>query len=200
MRHVVLDNLFPVADLAAALASWPAPTWPGWVRYHGARGEKRASDLAEPIPPACGLLLCRLATMDLPALLGITGSTPDLSLWGAGLHELPPGGSLPRHRDAEQQPRLGCERVVSAVLFLQDWAFEWGGRLMMDGDEFGQCSAGWSRGQAITPAAGRVVVMDCRGEDSWHSVEPVTGPEPRRTLALFWYLATPGGERKQAEF
>lgn len=191
MNAIVHDNLFPSGLVRAANLTWPAADWKGWVRYDPSYECKRASDLMAPLPSPAGLLLARMAAVPVaewfpswPALV------PDLSLWGAGLHEMPTGPGLARHLDADTHARLGLRRVLTAVLWVHDeWLPEWGGELQL------------GAGLAIVPAPGRLAVFAC-GEE-WHEVRPVCCPPgaSRRSLALFWYAASPGfGGRPRALF
>jgi hypothetical protein len=193
--HLALDGLFPPSLLRQAHASWPAADWPGWLppdpRFRGRRQDPRA-----PLPPPCGELLGLVAALPVAALLGLPAAVPDLGLWGGGLHESGPGDSLPRHLDADRHPVLGLARVASAALYVHpEWQEGWGGDLLL-GD--GAQSA--RPGARIAPLPGRLVAFAC-ADDAWHAVAPVTGPAPRRSLALFWYAPTSGpGRRPRAYF
>ena len=196
--HLVLDGFFPGDILAAANDAWPDDTWPGWVQYSGERGQKRASDLLTPLPAACGELLRRMTLMGVADVLDHAQAIPDLSLWGAGLHEMGPGGSLPLHLDADRHARLGLERVLSTTLYVHPrWDEGWGGEFELYASRDGYVQ------QAIQPAPGRFVAFDARG-DHYHAVAPVACPtgHARRSLALFWYGPAPRtpGVRPRAEF
>jgi hypothetical protein len=189
MRMVVLDDLFPNQLVDEANRQWPADDWPGWVNYGEPNHRKRASDLREPLPVACSVLLARIAALpvsqwfpDLPAQL-----LPDLSLHGAGLHELRQGGVVGDHLDADSHGRLGLQRVLSAALYLnwQRGGGDVGGELRGDG-------------VVVEPRMGRLVVFDCRR--LVHSVAEWRQPWPRRSLAVFWYTVEPGGGQRRAQF
>jgi hypothetical protein len=184
MNLVVHDNLFSPELVRAAREQWPAASWKGWVAYDPQTQCKRASDLQTPIPPACGVLLAALASLQVAQWFG-GDLIPDLSLHGAGLHEMPTGPGLRLHLDSDTHARLGVERVLSAVLWIHDeWRAAWGGELVLDG------------GATIRPTPGRVVVFDCRNE--LHHVEPVTCPADvsRRSLAMFFYSPQVGNNQR----
>lgn len=185
MSVIVLD------DFLVAPCTWPAADWPGWIQYVGADHFKRASDLATPLPTECSILLARMASLPVRNWFPDAGPLlPDLSLHGAGLHEVGPGPAVGRHLDADTHARLGLRRVLSGALYVHEcWEDLWGGRLVLES------------GVIVSPRPGRLLIFDAREE--WHRVEPVTCPAgvARRSLAMFWYAAEKGeGKRMRAGF
>jgi hypothetical protein len=186
----VLDNPFNPSEVAAADIAWPDAEWPGWVLYNPRYESKRASDVTSKLPPACGLLLGRMAAMKLPEGF-LTGLVPDLGCWGAGLNEmLPEGSGLGTHLDADTHGRLHLARVLSAVLYVHyQWDVSWGGELVL------------AEHQPVACLPGRLVIFDCR--ETLHRVEPVTCPKgrSRRSLSMFWYAPALGAcKRVRAKF
>ena len=181
--HVVLDDAIPDDLLKRVRASWPATDWPGWVSYGHTAHRKRASDATSALPPACGEALAWLAALPVPAWLGLPADTvPDLSLWGAGLHELGCGAVVGRHLDADVQPRLGLERRASVLLYVHErWEDDWGGDLRLLWPDR-------SRVAPLAPGPGRLVAF-ATTDDSYHEVAPVLCPDrlSRQALAMFWY-------------
>lgn len=162
---IVRDGFASAETIAAALAEWPTD---GWHEYGP---HKRATVPGVGLPPPIASLLYRLARLPLPY-------TPDLGLWGAGLHEMPPGPGLGWHTDADRHAVLGLKRSRSSVLYLCG-----------DGDiEF-------RSGAIVRPAPGRLVVFD--GSEP-HRVLPVT--KLRRSVSLFWYSAPAFAGSTRAEF
>lgn len=190
-RAIILDKWFAPEALMVAAVAWPAPDWPGWHDYAREGHAKRAADAQAPLPPALAAVLARMAAIPIGALLGMPESVPDLSLWGGGPHEMPPGAGLGRHLDADGHPRLGLMRAWSAVLYVHPaWQDSWGGELVLEAPH-----------EEIMPRPGRLVAFDCR--DRAHHVRPVRCPEgeSRRSLALFGYLPRRAeGLRPRAEF
>lgn len=186
--HAILDGVASRDLLRGLSEHWPDPEWPGWVNYDPLIERKRASDLATPLPPSAGSLLALLASMDLGQLVLKLNTVADLSLWGGGLHEIPPGGHLGCHLDASHHPRLGLARAWSAVLWVHTrWESEWGGQLILH-------DSGRRPAIQIDPLPGRLAVFATSGP-AWHSVAPVKGPRPRRSLAIFGYRDTPGSAK-----
>jgi hypothetical protein len=186
-RCVVIDGLLTAAELRAAIAAWPAADWPGWVAYPGG---KRAADAASALPAALAALLARLAGLSLGALVGMPDAPADLSLYGGGCHELPPGAGLGEHRDADTHARLGLRRAWSAALYVHPaWEAGWGGELVLCGRP----------NRTVAPLPGRLAVFDAR--NCRHRVDAVAGPVPRRSLAVFGYQPAAGRRRRpRAEF
>lgn len=162
---VVRDGFASKAEVAAALEVWPAD---GWHEY-GAH--KRVTTPGTMLPEPIAQLLYRMA-----ALPG--EQIPDLGLWGAGLHEMPPGPGLGWHTDAERHPHLGLGRARSGVLYLCG-----------DGDlEFRD-------GAVVRPAPGRLVTFDGAAT---HRVGAVS--QLRRSVSLFWYDRPARQGRTRADF
>lgn len=195
---LAVDGLFPTGLLREAHDAWPAADWPGWVGYEPPRGHKRASDLTTPLPLACGELLHRMAQLEdrLRYWFSVADIVADLGLWGAGLHEMGPGGDLPLHLDADRHARLSLARVLSVVLYVHStWHPGWGGALELSR------GSGRARAAIIEPLPGRLVAFKAR--DAWHAVTPVTCPAGcrRLSLALFFYgPPMTGGGRPRAHF
>jgi Rps23 Pro-64 3,4-dihydroxylase Tpa1-like proline 4-hydroxylase len=175
---------------------WPDERWPHWHRYEGKEGRKYASKDASRLPPACSEIVRHMLNVSVEKHLGIAGTFPDVTLHGAGMHMIPPGGSLPLHLDGDHHPVTGWGRAVSLVLWLDDWPSENGGQLRL-----------WDENKtapivSVTPQPGRLAMFEC-GPKSWHDVSTVSeaSPMPRRSLAVFfWTPTTAHHERSRAEF
>jgi hypothetical protein len=190
--HLVLDNWIGPAELAAINASWPGDIWSGWHKYKAPWHWKRASDLTTPLPGPAAAVLTHLADVDVRAF-GMHDLVADLGLYGAGLHEIGPGGRVGLHLDAEEHPRLHLRRSLSGLIYVhQRWEPEWGGALLL----------GQDAQVRIEPVPGRLVLFDCR-QEAWHAVEKVLCPagRSRRALAMFWYApASDSPRRTRAHF
>ena len=167
----VIENALPQAILNAARAAWPEPTWSGWHRYKGTTADKYGTLHYSLIPPACGEALRQLASV-VGAMLP-NDCFIDYEYHAAGLHQIPPGGFLGRHLDAEQHPMRQWERTHSAVLFLDTIPASKGGELYVENPY-----------TLIQPKANRCAVFSTAG--AWHGVHKTDSSAPvRRTLALF---------------
>lgn len=150
----IRDRFASPREVAAALDAWPADGW------HAYATGKRVTVPGATLPLPLATLVYRMAGLKFGNHV-----VPDLGLWGAGLHEMPPGEGLGWHTDAERHPVLSLARTRSGVLYLCG-----------DGDLF------FDDGASVSPAPGRLVVFDGAAP---HCVGTVT--ETRRAICLFWY-------------
>jgi len=189
-KHIVCDDALHPAIVRAACAAWPADTDPIWFRY--ASGKYGSRD--RQVPAAAWQCVLDIARH--PAIQAEWPDVfPDLSLHAAGLHMSPRGTTLGLHRDADHHNVTGWQRRLSAVLFLNtEWSANAGGVLQLHTDQDATNTV------AIQPQFNRLAVFECT-DTSWHSVSEVTHDEPRKTISLFFYDATPAPRtRPQAEF
>ena len=171
IEHLVIDNFAPLSVIRAAAKTWPDETWSWWHKYADETSVKFATMGRAPFPPACQLLLDRMATLDVSHLQN--DAFPDLSFHGGGMHTLPPGGFLGLHKDAEVHPLTGWTRVLNAILFIEG-----------DGDLY----LGQDGRHKIRPAPGRLVIFSTR--QAWHGVSEAMAT--RKSLAVYWWA-----DRKQ---
>jgi hypothetical protein len=188
----VRDNFFPRELVRAAEAEWPDKRWPWWHVYGDSNARKLASKDPLRLPPACQLLIHSLAALPVGEWFQDDRVFPDLTLHGAGLHDMGPNGHLERHLDSDHHPTLGWKREISGVLFLNSrWDDDWGGALqLLDAD-------GQTVIQEFVPRANRLVLFRCH-EQAWHRVQPVscTPDESRKTLAMFWWSTRPSAQAR----
>lgn len=188
-RHLVIDN-FGHTD------AWPERS-DCWVSYRSELECKWALNDWSVMPDEVRRLLASLLLLPASNFLGLGEQLiPDLGLWGAGLHEMGPGGFLSLHLDSDIHRWTGLERRVNAVLFLSEWAPDWGGEL-----EF-WCEEKRTPAVSILPAKGRLVLFEV-SDRSYHRVNTVCCPinHTRRSLAAFWYgKPLPDTKRPRALF
>lgn len=173
MHLQLTTNAFPPELVAEAAAMWPHRAWPGWFWYNTPDQRKGACWKWEIFPEPCARLLAMMV-----AKCPAHGVTPDLSLYGGGLHLMLPGDYVRPHLDADAHKLIGLERRHSTMLYLSDCE---GGELKI-------------AGATIRPYPGLWLSFECT-DDAIHEVTEVTGGE-RKSLAMFWFggLAT---ERKR---
>jgi Rps23 Pro-64 3,4-dihydroxylase Tpa1-like proline 4-hydroxylase len=190
--HAIIENFCAPALLSAVAATWPRDDWPHWHRYDDKDAVKLGSKDAHRLPDAARLVLAEMARIRIPA--GLPEAFPDLDLHGAGLHAILPGGHLGLHLDGAVHPLTGWRRELNAVLFVDDWEPHWGGEL-----EFWQSQT--SGAATVIHPVRNSLVLFATGADAWHRVAQVTGPNPRRTLSMFWWSNLPTDcRRTRAEF
>jgi len=173
-----LYNVLPAAVLRSVSASWPSVDWNGWHRYKGFTADKYGLLHVSLLPEACreAIRLLAISVADM-----VEDSFIDYDLHAAGLHQIPPGGFLGRHQDAEKHPLRPWVRTHSIILFLDNFQKEDGGSLVLEPDIL------------ITPEANMAVVFQT--PNTWHYVQKTAETAPmRRTLALFAWTESCGFE------
>jgi hypothetical protein len=162
---IVRSGFIPAPVVRAALDSWPAGDWYEYGPH------KKASVPGTLLPEPIAKIIHALAVLPLSPLV------PDLGLWGAGLHQMPPGPGLRWHVDSRIHAALRLARRRTAVVYLCG-----------DGDlEF-------RSGVRVPPAPGRLVLFD--GSEP-HRVLPVT--TDRKSVTLFYY-GGPADGNPRADF
>lgn len=166
MTVTVIENFANPALVRALSATWLPPDSPWWLVYGNG---KRATKDPSRLPVAANLLLHKMATVAYD-----DGLFPDLEyLHGAGLHEIPAGGSLGLHLDSERHPVLPWRREASAVLYLDD----------CDGGELELCDETGHVTERIESRSNRLVLFATPGQ--WHRVAECRSR--RRSLCLFFW-------------
>jgi len=89
---------------------------------------------------------------------------------------------------------MNLERRLNVLIYLnKDWKEEWGGSFEIWDNEMKH------KVKSFVPLFNRMVCFST-GSDTWHgNPEPVNSPtgEPRMSIALYYYTATWGPQRKE---
>ena len=121
----------------------------------------------------------------LEKLTGIEGLVPDPYFSEGGFHRTAPGGRLGVHADFSHSDRLGLERRVNLIFYLNDnWHSSFGGALGFYDKKLKQI-------RSIEPLGNRAVIFTT-SEHSYHGhPEPLTCPKNRfrKSIALYYYTA-----------
>lgn len=193
MSVEIIKNAIPDSLRRAAEAAWPSPDWVHWHRYNGKTGNKYGSMDRDRLPPAC---LAALDALALAVVLYIGDSFIDYDLHAAGCHQMPPGGFLARHLDAECHPIRKWRRTHSIVMGVNSsWNPEHGGQLILESNLDSQPDT------IIFPEPGQAIIFETAGQ--WHEVKPVStdATQFRKTLALFaWDLHYDHAAKSHADF
>lgn len=191
-RHLVIDNWAEPELVRAAEVEWPELSWPFWHRYEC--GKLATKDPLR-FPPACAELIRRMLCLRVGELMGLDDTFADWNCHGAGLHTSPPGASLGVHLDSDHHPLTGWQRACNAILFVNTgWKSDWGGAFELWSADGRECL------KRIVPRFNRLVLFE-PSDISFHAVSRNTGPEPRKTLATFyWRKSMVSGQRSRAEF
>ena len=120
-------------------------------------------------------------------ITGIEGLIPDPYFAGGGFHEISSGGHLSMHADFNKHRKLGLERRVNVLIYLnRDWKDDYGGQLELWETDMS------ARVQSIVPLANRCVIFTTSSDSMHGNPNPVAHPDdtPRRSIALYYYTAT----------
>lgn len=206
-QHVVIDN-FLSAEVAGAVANeFPSFDGPVWNEYNNALEIKKACNHWDRFPQATYQLLRYLNSDEFVAEMSkLVGEQlyADPGLHGGGWHSHATGGKLNMHLDYSIHPKIGLERRLNLIIYLQpEWQLEWGGALgFWEHDE--TRNAPGELATQIPCIFNRAVIFDT-SQNSWHGLpNPVTCPpdKPRNSLAIY-YLCEPrqsAAERGRALF
>jgi Rps23 Pro-64 3,4-dihydroxylase Tpa1-like proline 4-hydroxylase len=175
---IIKENSISEHIAIAASVAIPKEDWQWWHRYVGKDSVKYGSVDHLRFPNACRIALEELARTFVPP----SGCFPDMDYHAGGMHMIPPEGWLSGHYDAEYHPLYNWQRVGSLVWFANEkWEDNWGGKLVIKGKE-------------ITPKFNTCVYFDTK--DCWHEVTRITGPEFRKTLAIFYWKVVDSVDKK----
>jgi Rps23 Pro-64 3,4-dihydroxylase Tpa1-like proline 4-hydroxylase len=115
----------------------------------------------------------------------------DDGLNAGGWHIHKSGGKLNTHLDYNIHPKLGLQRKLNIIIYLNsNWQDDWGGELGFWGNET-DAEPGELQ-KAISPKFNRAVLFDTT-QNSWHGLRgPVNSPDGqnRKSLAVY-YLCEP---------
>ncbi|WP_131784768.1 2OG-Fe(II) oxygenase [Protofrankia symbiont of Coriaria ruscifolia] len=190
-RHVVIDDFLPAEILHEVVNAFPKPGDADWQRFDASQEVKLALADEVLMPTPLRHVLQQFNSgpfLDfLEDLTGISGLLPDPHLVGGGLHQIVRGGFLKVHADFNRHRRLGVDRRLNILLYLnEDWDESWGGHLEL-----------WDRGMTravhrIAPLFNRFVVF-ATTDHSYHGhPDPLRSPEGVTRRSLAWYYYTNG--------
>ena len=197
--HVVMDRLFPDAELERILEVFPPPEDDSWQKFDSPR-EKKLGNLSR-LLNADEAIVSFLVAMNAPPMLtflenltGIDGLIPDPYFGGGGLHQIVRGGFLKVHADFNWHPKLKLDRRLNMLIYLnKEWKEEYGGRLeLWDRD--------LSAAKSILPVFNRTVVFSTT-DFSYHGhPKPLSCPESmtRKSVSLYYYSNGRPDEEKSA--
>ncbi len=186
--HTVLDDFLPENVLDAVLAEFPRPQDAEWIEFDSATQRKLATKDDAAMGVHTRHLLAELnssAFVDfLERLTGIEGLVGDPHFEGGGLHQIEPGGLLKVHADFSRHPRLGLERRLNVLIYLnRDWRDEYGGAFELWNRDMTACT------ERVMPYFNRCVVFTTSSTSYHGHPEPLASPpgQTRKSLALYYY-------------
>ena len=191
--HIVLDDFLDRALLMRVLADFPSNEG----RAFFDRGQERLKFQFPPYEVSSALVRNLFAELNgraflafLEEMTGIKGLIPDPYFEGGGLHETKPGGHLGVHADFNVHERLGLERRLNLLIYLnEDWNDAYGGQLELWSKDMSACEV------KVKPVFARAVIFNT-ALDSFHGhPDPLNCPpeRTRRSIATYYYTAAEGG-------
>ena len=185
--HVVIDGLFDEAVLDRVVQEFPSAESLS-QKFDNAREVKRATRSELEIPVFARSLIHALNSGPFITFLedvtGIRGLVADPHLWGGGLHALPRGGKLEIHTDFNFHKRIGLDRRINVLVYLnRDWTEEYGGHF-----EAWRPNGAAAEARYL-PIFNRLVIFGTTDFTFHGNPEPVACPESisRKSIAMYYY-------------
>lgn len=203
--HIYFDNFAVPEKIQAALDAFPKPKDLEFYEYNNPLEKKLAFDRVASMPEAIANVLHEMNQpvflRFLEELTGIEGLISDPYYRGGGIHQIERGGKLDVHIDFNRYEKLGLERRLNVLLYLnQNWKEEYGGYFELwsgkktgeNQHEIGECK------QRILPLFNRLAIFST-SEKSYHGhPEELNCPEgwSRKSLATYYYTADRPADEK----
>lgn len=189
--HIQIDDFLPREMLDQCLAKFPTAPDPESVSFDRSQERFKTSYHPDYLDPTIRAFFYSLNSAPfiqfLENMTGIKGLMPDPYFLGGGFHQTTNGGHLDVHADFNKHPKLGVERRLNLLLYLNsEWESAYGGELELWDEQMQSCV------RRITPQFNRCVVFST-DEHSYHGHPiPVNHPNeiPRRSIAIYYYTAT----------
>ena len=188
--HIYFDDFFNADFLKKVLNEFPdLDKQEDQIFYSNPNEEKHASKGTEQFKENTTKLVEFLNSQPfLDFLQELTGikekliSDPDFE--GGGFHQIKPGGFLKIHVDFHKHRKMGLDRRLNLLIYLnEDWKEEYGGHFELWEKDMSACAV------KIAPLFNRLAMFSTTGT-SWHGhPDPLTCPpdRSRKSLALYYY-------------
>lgn len=186
--HLVIDDLLNLPP--SAVGDFPDISWPWWneIGDNYTLHKRFCHDITLIPEPFKGIIRELNEPRFLKVLERITGIRrliPDPYLFGGGLHLSGPGGIQAPHTDYHYYEPLQVYRRINVIVYLSDdWSLEDGGCLSLYDTE-GRAV------ETVVPAWGRAFIFRTDDESVHGFPVPVAEGKWRRSVALFYYTASP---------
>tara|TARA_B100000242_G_C43053708_1_gene492524 strand:- start:594 stop:1367 length:774 start_codon:yes stop_codon:yes gene_type:complete len=193
--HCIIDNFFEKKIALKLESEFPDFNSKVWHRYDNAIEIKKVCNNWNDFPELTYQVFNYLNSEEFLKFLTNKISKKklysDIGLNGGGWHIHKKGGKLNQHLDYSLHPKLGLERKLNIIIYLNsNWKKEWKGNLGFWSNESNKEPGNLVR--EIEPKFNRAILFDTT-QNSWHGLpEPVNCPkgEYRKSLAIY-YLCKP---------
>ena len=189
--HIAIDDFCSPEILEACLEQFPKEPDPDSRSFDRNQERYKTSFNPDHLPPQLRSFFYSLNSRPfirfLENMTGIDGLIPDPYYVGGGFHQTEQGGRLGVHTDFNFHKKLGLERRLNLLIYLnKDWKEEYGGSLELWDKKVKACEA------RIAPVFNRAVLFSTTDESFHGHPTPIAPPEgvPRRSIALYYYTAT----------
>ncbi|MFT3808723.1 MAG: 2OG-Fe(II) oxygenase [Micropepsaceae bacterium] len=197
-NHLVVENFFEPGLAERLSAEFPAYGSEKWFTYANSIENKKALNNWNEFPAETYASFSALNAPDTVAMIAaLTGVPmfPDPGLHGGGWHMHGEGGNLNPHLDYSLHPKLGLQRKINIIVYLEE------GLEDADGGHLGLWEASADRMapgrlvKEVQPRFNRAIIFDT-SQDSWHGMSRALTLKPgklRKSHAIY-YLCRPEGD------
>lgn len=194
--HCVIDNFFKKKIALQLENEFPNFNSEKWHKYNNAIEVKKTCNNWNVFPPVTYQAFSFLNSDNfLKTMRKVIFKNKklfsDIGLNGGGWHIHKKGGKLNTHLDYSLHPKLGLQRKLNIIIYLNsNWRKEWGGSLGLWSNESDKKPGKLVK--KIEPKFNRAVLFDTT-QNSWHGLpNPLNCPknEYRKSIAVY-YLCEP---------
>ena len=194
--HCVIDDFFELEIAEKLEQDFPNYDSDIWDKYNNALEVKKLCNFWNKFPPTTYQVMSYLNSNDFISILqkqmpNMVNLYVDQGINGGGWHIHKSGGKLNTHLDYSIHPKLGLQRKLNIIIYLNsNWKSSWGGALGFWGNENQEKPGKLIK--TIDAKFNRAVIFDTT-QNSWHGLpDPLKCPEDeyRKSLANY-YLCDP---------
>ena len=203
--HCVIENFF-LKDIALKLENeFPDYEDKMWQGYNNPLEVKKLTNIWNHFKPLTYKIVSEMNSIEFSTLIselaGIKPLYSDDGLNGGGLHIHKSGGRLNPHLDYSIHPKLGLQRKLNIIIYLNSvWNKDWGGDLGLWDTDPNHNSPG-KIVKRIKPIFNSAVIFDTT-QNSWHGmVGDINSPpgQYRKSLALYYLTDPPENSEKRGK-
>ena len=190
--HCVIDNFFQKKVALQLENEFPNFYSDKWYKYNNAIEVKKTCNNWNVFPKTTYQIFDYLNSSDFINLLRSVifknkKLYSDVGLNGGGWHIHKRGGKLNTHLDYSIHPKLGLQRKLNIIIYLNsNWKKEWGGNLGLWSNESPKKPGNLVK--QIFPKFNRAILFDTT-QNSWHGLpNPLKCPknEFRKSIAVYY--------------